>query len=67
MNPTLEINQDCEARFKKNYTCDGYNIETKLNLLGRTPELQHGFVNCPIYRGSTNLFKKYEDVDKMNT
>lgn len=32
-------------------------IETKLNRLGRDPEAQHGFINGPVYRGSTTVHK----------
>ena len=35
---------------------------TKLVLLGRDSQAQHGFVNAPIYRGSTVLFPTVEDL-----
>jgi cystathionine beta-lyase len=36
--------------------------ETRLVHLGRDPEAQHGFVNAPIYRGSTVLFPTVEEL-----
>lgn len=36
--------------------------ETKLVHLGRDPEAQHGFVNTPIYRGSTVVFPTAEEL-----
>ena len=35
---------------------------TKLIHAGRRPSEQHGFVNTPIYRGSTVLFPTFEDL-----
>ncbi|MGH6793890.1 MAG: PLP-dependent transferase, partial [Methylocella sp.] len=35
---------------------------TKLIHAGRSPSDQHGFVNTPIYRGSTVLFPTLEDL-----
>ena len=35
---------------------------TKLVHLGRDPEAQHGFVNTPIYRGSTVIFPTVEEL-----
>ncbi len=35
---------------------------TQLSHLGRKPAEQHGFVNAPIYRGSTVLFPTVEDL-----
>ncbi|KAK7201972.1 cysteine desulfhydrase [Novymonas esmeraldas] len=37
-------------------------IETRLNRLGRNPAEQSGFINCPIYRGSTVLFNNFDDA-----
>ena len=36
--------------------------ETRLVHLGRDPEAQHGFVNTPIYRGSTVIFPTLEEL-----
>ncbi|NJM34407.1 MAG: cystathionine beta-lyase [Rhodomicrobium sp.] len=36
--------------------------ETRLLHLGRDPEAQHGFVNAPIYRGSTVIFPTVEEL-----
>ena len=38
-------------------------VETLLTHLGRAPEDQFGFVNTPVYRGSTVLFKTLADLD----
>lgn len=38
-------------------------METILTHGGRTPEDQFGFVNTPVYRGSTVLFKTLADLD----
>ncbi len=35
---------------------------TRLVHAGRDPSEQHGFVNTPIYRGSTVLFPSYDDL-----
>ena len=35
---------------------------TQLVHLGRDPKAQHGFVNTPIYRGSTVIFETVEDL-----
>lgn len=37
------------------------SLETKLNSIGRCSSDQHGFINCPIYRGSTTLYKTMDD------
>jgi cystathionine beta-lyase len=39
------------------------SIETLLTHLGRDPGDQFGFVNTPVYRGSTVLFKTLADVE----
>ena len=39
---------------------DDWSDETRLLSLGRNPQAQHGFVNTPIYRGSTVLFPSYD-------
>ncbi|WP_354037971.1 cystathionine beta-lyase [Devosia sp. UYZn731] len=38
-------------------------METLLTHLGREPDEQFGFVNTPVYRGSTVLFKTLADID----
>ena len=35
---------------------------TRLVHAGRDPFDQHGFVNTPIYRGSTVLYPTYDDI-----
>ncbi|KPA84866.1 cystathionine beta-lyase putative (CD) [Leptomonas pyrrhocoris] len=35
------------------------SVETMMNRLGRCAAEQSGFINCPIYRGSTNLFDNF--------
>lgn len=44
-----------------------FQTETRLTVLGRNPDEQSGFINCPIYRGSTTLYKTYQDVETVNT
>jgi cystathionine beta-lyase len=39
------------------------SVETVLTHYGRTPEDQFGFVNTPVYRGSTVLFKTLDDIE----
>ena len=39
---------------------------TRLITVGRDPFAQHGFVNTPIYRGSTVLYRTAEDFLKRN-
>ncbi|HWV22117.1 MAG TPA: cystathionine beta-lyase [Devosia sp.] len=39
------------------------SIETILTHAGRDPDSQFGFVNMPVYRGSTVLFKTLDDLD----
>src|SRR5688572_15452647 len=36
--------------------------ETRLLHLGRNPKKQHGFVNAPIYRGSTVVFPTVDEL-----
>ena len=40
-----------------------HSVETLLTHAGRTPEDQFGFVNTPVYRGSTVLFKSLADLE----
>lgn len=42
------------------------SIETILTHSGRAPEDQFGFVNTPVYRGSTVLFKSLADLDAQS-
>ncbi|KPI89517.1 cystathionine beta-lyase putative (CD) [Leptomonas seymouri] len=37
-------------------------IETTLNRVGRRSDEQYGFINAPIYRGSTTLYKTLDDA-----
>jgi len=39
-----------------------FGASTRLVHAGRDPSAQHGFVNTPIYRGSTVLFPTYDDL-----
>lgn len=39
------------------------SVETVLTHAGRNPDEQFGFVNTPVYRGSTVLFKTLADLD----
>ncbi|KQT86878.1 cystathionine beta-lyase [Methylobacterium sp. Leaf466] len=39
-----------------------FGRSTRLIHAGRDPSAQHGFVNTPIYRGSTVLFPTYDDL-----
>jgi cystathionine beta-lyase len=39
-----------------------YGERTRLVHAGRDPWEQHGFVNTPIYRGSTVLYRTYDDI-----
>lgn len=40
----------------------GWGDSTRLVHAGREPWEQHGFINTPIYRGSTVLYKSYDDI-----
>ncbi|MCW5720036.1 MAG: cystathionine beta-lyase [Devosia sp.] len=39
------------------------SVETLLTHEGRSPDDQFGFVNTPVYRGSTVLFKTLDDIE----
>lgn len=39
-------------------------IGTRLTRLGRDPDTQYGFVNGPVYRGSTVLFRTLADLEQ---
>ena len=43
-------------------TVDGLDLHTKLIAAGRDPEQHYGFVNPPIYRGSTILFPNTQSL-----
>ncbi|KRA50741.1 cystathionine beta-lyase [Devosia sp. Root635] len=47
----------------KNGSFSGHSIETILTHEGRKPDEQYGFVNTPVYRGSTVLFKTLADIE----
>ncbi|QQR40847.1 cystathionine beta-lyase [Devosia rhizoryzae] len=42
------------------------SVETMLTHAGRNPEDQFGFVNTPVYRGSTVLFKTLADIEAQS-
>ncbi len=42
------------------------SVETVLTHAGRIPEDQFGFVNTPVYRGSTILFKTLADIEAQS-
>ncbi|UJW85935.1 cystathionine beta-lyase [Devosia sp. SL43] len=48
---------------KKSGSAGGLSVETVLTHGGRAPDEQFGFVNTPVYRGSTVLFKTLDDLD----
>lgn len=43
------------------------HISTMLTQLGRSPEEQCGFVNTPVYRGSTVVFKTVDDIENARS
>ncbi|GHA10339.1 cystathionine beta-lyase [Devosia pacifica] len=49
-----------------NKNADGLGTETLLTHHGRAPEDQFGFVNTPVYRGSTVLFKTLADLEAQS-
>ena len=44
---------------------NSFGTSTQFTRLGRDPETQHGFVNAPIYRGSTVIFKTMDDLENL--
>lgn len=40
-----------------------FNISTQLTMLGRDPAEQFGFVNAPLYKGSTIIYKTLDDIE----
>ncbi|WP_332686041.1 cystathionine beta-lyase [Devosia sp.] len=47
----------------KSGSAGGLSVETVLTHGGREPDEQFGFVNTPVYRGSTVLFKTLADLE----
>ncbi len=43
-----------------------FKTSTLLTQAGRDPEEQYGFVNGPVYRGSTIIYKTLDDIEKRN-
>lgn len=41
---------------------EGFGIDTQLVTLGRSPELFNGFVNTPVYHGSTVLSSTVKEL-----
>ena len=39
-------------------------VSTRLTQLGRNPAEQYGFVNAPVYRGSTIIYQTLDDVEQ---
>ena len=48
---------------KKSGSVPALSVETVLTHHGRVPDDQFGFVNTPVYRGSTVLFKTLADIE----
>lgn len=47
---------------KHNSELKKFKMSTQLSMLGRNPDEQSGFVNAPVYRGSTVVYKSCEDI-----
>lgn len=47
---------------KHNVGLKKFKISTQLAMLGRNPDEQNGFVNAPVYRGSTVVYKSCDDI-----
>lgn len=47
----------------KNTRSEPLKLSTRLTQLGRNTKEQHGFVNSPVYRGSTVVFDTVEDLE----
>lgn len=45
---------------------DAFGPQTQLSHLGRDPESQHGFVNTPVYHGSTVLYPTVASLESRN-
>lgn len=53
---------DGEKRGERDAAHARWGESTRLVHAGRDPSRQHGFVNAPIYRGSTVLYPTYDDI-----
>lgn len=42
-------------------------ISTQLTVLGRNPDEQYGFVNPPLYKGSTVIHKTLDDIEHLRS
>lgn len=42
----------------------GFGTSTQLTMLGRNPDEQFGFVNTPLYKGSTVVHKTLDDIEQ---
>lgn len=40
-------------------------ISTQLTVLGRNPDEQYGFVDPPLYKGSTVIHKTLDDIEHL--
>ncbi|WP_055335118.1 cystathionine beta-lyase [Ralstonia solanacearum] len=49
---------------KKNQQISSFGIATRMTMLGRDADEQHGFVNPPLYRGSTVIHKSIEGIEQ---
>ena len=43
-----------------------FRVSTRITQIGRNPEEYYGFVNTPIYRGSTIIYKTLADIEQRN-
>ncbi|XKM13027.1 cystathionine beta-lyase [Orbaceae bacterium ac157xtp] len=43
-----------------------FDVSTRMMCIGRNPKEQCGFVNSPIYRGSTVVYESYADIKNRN-
>ena len=50
----------------ENATAHEWSDETRLLSLGRDPAAHHGFVNTPIYRGSTVIFPTLDSLNRYD-
>ncbi|VWC76280.1 Cystathionine beta-lyase [Burkholderia lata] len=41
-----------------------FDVSTQLTMLGRDPSAQYGFVNAPLYKGSTVVYKTVDDFEQ---
>ena len=40
-----------------------FDVSTQVTMLGRDPSVQYGFVNPPLYKGSTVVYKTLDDLE----